>query len=1047
MLVSISAFIIATAAYCQPGTNGGDVVVGHCLPHLPPNAVANVAIDGHSIQFPAWERETIMGRAMVSPGMHSLSLSVRDPQVPRRLLYTRSTPISVPEGAPPEGDTGLSRITFGLDGISWESSPVGDGPTVVGGLPAVPRWLHGEAYPAGALEAEVSLQPQGGTGPAERPLVAAGTAGIRAELAVSNPGEAPVRIISAALRIRSGEDDCTSRFFVLAASSIPPAIGPGGSAVLSFRIDTFHDVEPGRYTVDATVVCAPADADLLTDGGFETCGEVPAAGPDGQLAWEQVGAEGAEAGIVAGGGEYGSLADRIADWVDFTALGFSNDARIQSQGDGLLEVALPQDAAPGTEVAVRQRVALSADPATLIVGAASWSGEEVGIEFTDEGGAALAGHGRNFTGFWWTHRAATWRTRCFPVTMPAGARYATLTLRSAAARSWWDNCFVIPEDALRKTTSATAQLTITDPEPHDGEASSVVYLGEDWSTQGDWLGKYGDHCWTLCAMSAPRDMVGGKAKPLKCHHDDMSKAYANETLRVTGDGEFRYCSWTGDPADVLTRHWIGVKKSDETRALENPQWGYRTYASWDEHGEMHPTDAKWPDLFVKLRMPPGLWQVSFYFIDWDWFGAPFPRAHRIAFLNETGDETCTARVSDFGDGVYKIFGVEGGRDVVLRIRKDFSATVVLSGIFLDPISPPELPTEVREQLRADEPAVAARLDELAATYRDAPAEYLGMLGEYGELADAVAPSDPEAPTAPWRRQAQYSLWDRVPGASARVASRFAAYAAALSAGNGKAAPAEALEALGHAHFAEDEVLLAELAYDQALRLSDAEGTALADRYMARAEQFRIIHPLYARQRCVEARDIVRKLRREEVEPYLHAAAARLMAVADGDWKQGRGLVRVPYLLPTDLYRDLVLLCGYGDLPVEDRANLVRCLERQTWYDVGFGELTSELERLVESLPEGEVTGALLRSLLRSYAVVCQGDAAYIAKAEALTERMRGELPDGDYTLDGVYRMAQIYNQAGRVEQAKVLLEEIIATWPDEPEAKEAQRLLDGMTAQ
>jgi len=156
---------------------------------------------------------------------------------------------------------------------------------------------------------------------------------------------------------------------------------------------------------------------------------------------------------------------------------------------------------------------------------------------------------------------------------------------------------------------------------------------------------------------------------------------------------------------------------------------------------------------------------------------------------------------------------------------------------------------------------------------------------------------------------------------------------------------------------------------------------------------------------------------------------------------------VPYHLPTDLYQDLALLCGYGDLRVKDRVGLARCLERQTWYDVGFGELTSELERLVESLPEGEVTGALLRSLLRSYAVMCQGDAAYIAKAEALTECMRGDLPDGDYTLDGVYRMAQIYNHAGRAEQAKVLLEEIIATWPDDPEAKEAQRLLDAAGTQ
>ena len=792
---------------------------------------------------------------------------------------------------------------------------------------------------------------------------------------------------------------------------------------------------PGLYAVDATIVWASANADLLVDGGFEVSGDINATAPVDGVGWERLGVEDGMASVV-GGGDGGSLARQIADWVDFTKLQFANLARAQSQGDALLEMSLPEGAAAGANLVVQQRVELDSNQGSYIVGADSWSGDRVEVEFSDSDGTALSGGERNFTGFWWAHGAATWRSRCMPIAAPAGARRATVTLRSTARQSWWDSCFMIPEDALRKTTSTAAQLTVTDSESADSAAASVVYLGEDHDTQGDWLGKYGSYCWILCAMSAPRDMVGGKAKPLKCHHDDMSKAYANETLRVTGAEEFRYCSWTGDPSDVLTRHWIGVKRSEDVRALENPQWGYRTYASWDEHGETHPTDAKGPDLFVKLRMPEGLWQVSLHFVDWDWHGAPFPRAHRLAFLDEAGNETCTARVSEFGDGVYKIFGIEGGSDVVLRIRKDFSATVVLSGIFVDPISPPALPADIQTRLEKTDKRAAARLEELSALWRDDPRAYLRGIHEVGDLVDAVAA--PATVTA---------LWGFVPGRARNVEAAFGVYAEALA--KGEASPAEVLDRLGDGYMEQEQLHLAELAYDHALRLKTRamSGPDLADQHMARAEQFRIIHPLYARAKCAGARGVVRDLPRAVAEPYLRATANRLMAVADEDWKQGRGLVRVPYLLPTDLYRDLALLCGYGDLPIKDKANLARCLERQTWYDMGFDELTSELERLVESLPEGEVTGALLRSLLRSYAVMCQRDASYIAKAEAVVERMRGVLPDGDYALDGVYRMAQIHNQAGRTEQAGVLLEEIIATWPDEPEAKEAQRLLDAAGTQ
>ena len=176
-----------------------------------------------------------------------------------------------------------------------------------------------------------------------------------------------------------------------------------------------------------------------------------------------------------------------------------------------------------------------------------------------------------------------------------------------------------------------------DPAP----ASPVVYLGDDQATQGNWTGRYGSYAWILCGMSSPRDMGGGQVAPIRCHHDDMTKAYANETIRVTGTGELRYAAWTSDAASPLVRDWIGAMTTDDPRALENPQWGHRTYATWSDGGKQRPADAPAPDLLVRLRLPAGLWRVALYFVDWD--GALAPRAQSLAWLDEQGQPLCAPR--------------------------------------------------------------------------------------------------------------------------------------------------------------------------------------------------------------------------------------------------------------------------------------------------------------------------------------------------------------------------------------------------------------------
>jgi hypothetical protein len=80
-------------------------------------------------------------------------------------------------------------------------------------------------------------------------------------------------------------------------------------------------------------------------------------------------------------------------------------------------------------------------------------------------------------------------------------------------------------------------------------------------------------------------------------------------------------------------------------------------------------------------------------VDWDFSATGRPRAQRLFISDGNKDEKagllCSGYVSDFGQGIYKVYGVSGPSKLRLRIQKDKSVCAVLSGIFLDEISLPD----------------------------------------------------------------------------------------------------------------------------------------------------------------------------------------------------------------------------------------------------------------------------------------------------------------------------------------------------------------------
>ena len=265
-------------------------------------------------------------------------------------------------------------------------------------------------------------------------------------------------------------------------------------------------------------------------------------------------------------------------------------------------------------------------------------------------------------------------------------------------------------------------------------ASRITYLGEDRATRGDWLGRYGNECFVLCAMESPRDVVGGRLLPKRRWKESKTGFAATSPVWTDWKGEFFYEVETGDPKESV-RHWIPIDElvTDDPRALRNPLEGRRQYASWDDHGETHPFDGKGPDLIATLEIPEGLHRLTLYFIDWDYHNTDRPRAQRVLIRDEKDELVCSSHVSAFGDGVYKVYGVAGPTKLKVRIQKDRGVAAALSGIFLDEIALPSAPEEIasgaKKGKESNVASALARYEELRRRSATDPAAFLQSAGD------------------------------------------------------------------------------------------------------------------------------------------------------------------------------------------------------------------------------------------------------------------------------------------------------------------------------
>ena len=206
------------------------------------------------------------------------------------------------------------------------------------------------------------------------------------------------------------------------------------------------------------------------------------------------------------------------------------------------------------------------------------------------------------------------------------------------------------------------------------------YIGQDWVTEGDWIGRYGRQYAVLCAAGAPLD------------HEIQAVAPFVATPEI-GPHHGK---------DDGLRHWVHWAKTDNPRCLYDPIPGYRRQAEWDDHGEGYSNAEEGPDIWISVDVPEGVHRVSLYFMNKDGHDGANRYRDYLVELRQYAPSTELAeqmpviahtRVRDFWGGVYQNFAVAGPGKFWLKVAKNNSLNTIVSSVFIDQLTGPKQPND------------------------------------------------------------------------------------------------------------------------------------------------------------------------------------------------------------------------------------------------------------------------------------------------------------------------------------------------------------------
>ncbi|MDR1270822.1 MAG: hypothetical protein LBK82_15005, partial [Planctomycetaceae bacterium] len=215
----------------------------------------------------------------------------------------------------------------------------------------------------------------------------------------------------------------------------------------------------------------------------------------------------------------------------------------------------------------------------------------------------------------------------------------------------------------------------------------ATYYGEDWKTQGDWLGRTTKNWAIMCAAVSPFDR---HVRLIDDYYTANSFIGPNATRNDT------------------IRRWVHWIKTDNPKVLWDPLNGYRRQAEWDDHGEAYPMSKDGPDVWYLLEIKhDGMFRHGLYFYNKDghgganrmrdyiieiypakegWKGNPYHNWRQYSKDAEQVSRTmpllAKSRVRDFWGGVYKQFLLPKGFYYV-KIRRNYSFNTIISAVIVE----------------------------------------------------------------------------------------------------------------------------------------------------------------------------------------------------------------------------------------------------------------------------------------------------------------------------------------------------------------------------
>ncbi len=239
---------------------------------------------------------------------------------------------------------------------------------------------------------------------------------------------------------------------------------------------------------------------------------------------------------------------------------------------------------------------------------------------------------------------------------------------------------------LSRVQRATAPLPV----------GGAVFLGQDWATEGDWVGRYGAQYAIHCGVASPRDheIVNG------------SHFYILRTVEFSAitDSPYAVFGQAGPHrrSDDHLRHWLDGWQTDDPSSMYDPFNGCRREAQWDDHGEDgYPPTQTGPDVWVTFVVPDGTHQISLYCFNPNGHNQGQShrdyliqvKSHRLTLADAERDpDLARARSQNFaGGGVYQRFVVRGPTTLLFRVNRNHSFNTILNGVFVDRLAPPTAP--------------------------------------------------------------------------------------------------------------------------------------------------------------------------------------------------------------------------------------------------------------------------------------------------------------------------------------------------------------------